>query len=578
MDRAMVTALVSNVAILLALCVVGDAACLMMHRRPRLQPVLSGLMVAGLCLAAINAPLLLPSGILLDTRSILISVTALVFGPVSTGIAAVTAAAFVVRIGGAGTPQGLAVILISALIGLVWRRWVYPKAGKRRWVSILAMGVAVHGVALAVMLLTPYPQNMAVFRGGALPVLLAFPTATLLLCLLLYGRQAYQAEHERLERTEVQHAKADQSDPLPFQQMPDAFALHEIICDAQGKPMDYRYLSVNAAFEKMTGLTRAEILGKTGREVLPDMEAGWIETCAKAAFTGEPTRVAHYASSTGQHFDVCAYQTAPGQFACTFSDISNRVRAQEETNRILLRLQCLLDNSPSPIVIMDEKGRIIEVSTVARRILGLPREDRATQETARVAPPEIIEKVLHVLSQSTDAIPMLESIDVFEYDGSKRYFESRLFPIHTPSQGEKLFGYLAIDVTERIEVEQALKASKEKYSNYIENAPYAVFVVDEHGHCLEANRAATAITGYSKEKLLGMSARDITTPASAEANAHKWKELQTTGHISVELTYVHESGLTRWWTVDAVKLPENRFLCFAGDTTAKNRRKPSCCT
>ena len=117
MDHAMVTALVSNVAILLALCVVGDTACFMMHRRPRLQPVFSGLMVAGLCLAAINAPFLLPSGILLDTRSILISVTALVFGPVSAGIAAVTAAAFVMRIGGAGTLQGLAVIFTSAECG-----------------------------------------------------------------------------------------------------------------------------------------------------------------------------------------------------------------------------------------------------------------------------------------------------------------------------------------------------------------------------------------------------------------------------------------------------------------------------
>jgi diguanylate cyclase (GGDEF)-like protein/PAS domain S-box-containing protein len=247
------------------------------------------------------------------------------------------------------------------------------------------------------------------------------------------------------------------------------------------------------------------------------------------------------------------------------------VRAAEETSKSLLRLKSLINYSPSPIVIMDDKGRIMELSAAARRILGLPPDDRVQQQATRLAPPEIFKKVLYVLSQPKNAAPSLESIDVFEYDGGKRYFESRLFPIHAPSQDEKLFGYLAIDVTERIEIEHALKASEEKYSNYIKNAPYAVFIIDEQGRFLEANHAITAITGYAVDALLHMSFKDITPLAAFSDNAHRWKELQKAGHLNIELNYVHKSGLTRWWIIDAVKLSAKRFLCFASDTTNKKQ-------
>ena len=38
-----------------------------------------------------------------------------------------------------------------------------------------------------------------------------------------------------------------------FKELVEGFALHEIICNDDGMPVDYRYLSVNPAFEKMVG-------------------------------------------------------------------------------------------------------------------------------------------------------------------------------------------------------------------------------------------------------------------------------------------------------------------------------------
>jgi len=240
--------------------------------------------------------------------------------------------------------------------------------------------------------------------------------------------------------------KANQEYQLLFNEMVDAFALHEIICDDQGTPIDYRFLAVNPAFEKMTGLKAEEILGKTVLEIFPNTEAYWIETYGKVALTGESVSFKNYAAATGKYFRVMAYQPAPMQFACTFSDDTTRIRA-----------------------------------------------------------------------------------------------------------------------------EQALKESEKKYSSYIENAPYAVFVVDEKGHFIEANSAASMITGYSREQLLKMTIRDITAEESMNEAMRCFASMLDTGSISSEFKYIHKNGSIRWWTVDAVKISENRFLGFSIDITSKKQ-------
>ena len=82
--------------------------------------------------------------------------------------------------------------------------------------------------------------------------------------------------------------QAERQYQMLFQEMLDGFALHEIICDAAGQPVDYRFLAVNPAFEKMTGLKAAQIVNRTVLDVLPGMERHWIETYGKVALSGEP--------------------------------------------------------------------------------------------------------------------------------------------------------------------------------------------------------------------------------------------------------------------------------------------------
>lgn len=105
-------------------------------------------------------------------------------------------------------------------------------------------------------------------------------------------------------------------------QMQQGLAVHEIICDQFGKPVDYRFLSINESFEKLTGLHRKEIVGKRVLEVLPNTEKYWIQIYGEVALTGKPYHYTNYSSELDRYFDVYAYAPKPRHFAVLFSDIT----------------------------------------------------------------------------------------------------------------------------------------------------------------------------------------------------------------------------------------------------------------
>ncbi|WP_051434509.1 sensor histidine kinase [Desulfonatronum lacustre] len=113
-----------------------------------------------------------------------------------------------------------------------------------------------------------------------------------------------------------------------FREMLDGFALHEIICNESGEPTDYRFLAVNPAFERATGLRGEDLIGKTVLEVLPGTERSWIEIFGRVALTGEPAVFDNYAAELQKHFVVTAFSPTTGQFASIFSDITDRKQAE----------------------------------------------------------------------------------------------------------------------------------------------------------------------------------------------------------------------------------------------------------
>ncbi|MEI7500730.1 MAG: PAS domain S-box protein [Bacteroidota bacterium] len=112
-----------------------------------------------------------------------------------------------------------------------------------------------------------------------------------------------------------------------------------------------------------------------------------------------------------------------------------------------------------------------------------------------------------------------------------------------------------------------LKQSEEKYRSYVDHAPEGVFIADETGRYIEVNQAACIMTGYSKKELLQMSISDILPQESLNDGLSHFGKLIQKGIAKSDMMFRHKGGSNRWWTVDAVKLSESRFLGFAKDIT-----------
>ncbi len=134
---------------------------------------------------------------------------------------------------------------------------------------------------------------------------------------------------EELRQVEQKLRESEARYRTLFESMTEGFALHEILCDEQGRPCDYRFLDVNPAFERLTGLKRADLLSRCVRDVLPGTEAHWIENFGRVALTGEPVHFENFSASLGRWYEVFAYRPVVNQFAVLFTDITERKRAED---------------------------------------------------------------------------------------------------------------------------------------------------------------------------------------------------------------------------------------------------------
>ena len=117
---------------------------------------------------------------------------------------------------------------------------------------------------------------------------------------------------------------------LLVEQMQEGLAIHEIILDEKGIPVDYRFLSVNDSFERLTGLVKKDIINKRVLEVLPKTERYWIDLYGKVALTGVPNHYENYSVELDRYFSVTAFSPKKNQFAVMITDISEDKRKQKE--------------------------------------------------------------------------------------------------------------------------------------------------------------------------------------------------------------------------------------------------------
>jgi diguanylate cyclase (GGDEF)-like protein/PAS domain S-box-containing protein len=131
-------------------------------------------------------------------------------------------------------------------------------------------------------------------------------------------------------QVEVALRESEEKHRLLITQMSQGLAVHEIIQDEAGKVVDFRYLDANESYERLTGLSRTEIIGQRASVIRPQLDKKWIERYGQVAMTGKPFYFEDYSDELDKYFDMVVYSPRYKQFAMIISDVTERKLAERE--------------------------------------------------------------------------------------------------------------------------------------------------------------------------------------------------------------------------------------------------------
>jgi PAS domain S-box-containing protein len=146
------------------------------------------------------------------------------------------------------------------------------------------------------------------------------------------------------KRTEAALRASEEKYRSLFDSIDEGFCLIEMMFDASGKPVDYRFVETNAVFDRQTGLVNAT--GKTALELVPNLERKWIERYGRVALTGESIRLEDDSAPMNRWFDLYASRVGGANsalVAIVFRDITDRKQAEAAIAADLHDTQLLRD-------------------------------------------------------------------------------------------------------------------------------------------------------------------------------------------------------------------------------------------
>lgn len=226
---------------------------------------------------------------------------------------------------------------------------------------------------------------------------------------------------------------------------------------------DWRYVDVNPAALRAIGETKDELLGKVVWEVYPQLKASEIyKYYMLVESTRKPAHFEAYSPVTGLWQEFHVYPVENGYHAY-IRDISNRKRAEEALRRSETLLRTITDNSPDPIFMMDRSGRYLMASPASLAAIGKTAEEVIGKTDEEVSDdPEMG----RALDRNNRRIMESGQIAIYEETIHGRCGRRTYLSTKTPycDQNGRVLGLVCIarDITERKQMEQALRRSKEE--------------------------------------------------------------------------------------------------------------------
>ena len=283
----------------------------------------------------------------------------------------------------------------------------------------------------------------------------------------LLARQAADFT-ERTQAAEALRASEQRYREL-FESMQEAFFVVEAVTDAAKNPVDWRYVDVNPQLERYMGLSRAQLVGRTYREVVPRADPAWIAVIGKVALTGEPARLEMYAPMRGRWLLVNAYSPRPSQAAILFSDITERKQSDEALRESERQFRTLADSIPNLAWWANAEGYITWYNRRWYEYTGTTPEQMEGWGWQSVHDPEMLPQVLERWKASiATGEPLDMEFPLRGADGRFRWFLTRVMPIKDAAGKVVRWFGTNTDVSAAWEAREVLARNKQELERLVQ--------------------------------------------------------------------------------------------------------------
>jgi len=348
-----------------------------------------------------------------------------------------------------------------------------------------------------------------------------------------------------------------------FDKMMNGFALCKLLTDEKGNPIDYIFLEVNRAFEKINSIKKKEVINKKvsevfGFKVIPD-----LEKYSQVALQGKEKVFETYIPRYNKSFKVSSYSLRKGYFVTIFEDITKLKRSEEREKKHIFEMD-YLHKTALDFVQLGPKDDVYKfVCKKLKKIVGpsivfVNSYDKASDSLCIRAMEGMGEKtikgVLKIIGKdlftksfpikSEEARDALISGELTKVPGGlyeisfgqisksicyvlEKFLNVGKIYISSLVKEKEIFGNTLIILPKKVELnnpefiniyikqsaimlqskqaEKEIKDSEERLKMLFDYAPDAYYISDLKGRFVDGNIAAERLMGYKKEELIGKS-------------------------------------------------------------------------
>lgn len=272
----------------------------------------------------------------------------------------------------------------------------------------------------------------------------------------------------------------------------------------EGKLTDFHFFRANAAFEKMTGLEAAKMVGCPFKDVFPDKAHLILPMLFETVQQNENQSVENFYLKTDTIVNFYSFIPEEDYVAIIIEDVTAQKNAESERIKSEQMLKTIFSLLPVGVTVTDESGDIIDCNKASESLLGLRKEEHLIRNFAgkewkivrtdlTPMPPE---EFASVRALKENRIVENVEMGIVKEEDQVTWINVNAAPIPLPELGVAI---VYSDITERV---QAQEESEEKFKNVVQNSTDAIIIVNPEGSIVEWNKGCELIFGIDRKTAL----------------------------------------------------------------------------